>query len=355
MRSIVRWPAIVAAVAFASPVWAEDAPAAPSIDVTGFVDGYYSYNLNDPSDGVNGLHTFDVDHNSLDLAVAEVAFEKKPTADSRAGFRVDLNFGPNAELVNAFEPSGIDSLKNLQQAYVSWLPSDKLQLDFGKWVTGHGAEVIESKDNWNYTRSIQFGWAIPFYHAGLRAMYTASDKVTVGVHVVNGWNNVKDNNDDKSFGGQLIVKPTGKFTWIGNVMVGKEGGEDSDSRLLFDTVLSLTASDKLSLMGNFDYGKEGDAKWMAVSAYAKWQASDTVALAPRFEWMDDGDGWATIGTTVMSATLTGEVKLGNGVLTRLDVRHDFADEAGFTGDGDTLEDGQTTLTLGVVYAFGGKI
>src|SRR5688572_18912346 len=89
---------VTMSAALVAPVWAEDAGG---IDVTGFADGYYSYNMNDPVDTVNGLHTFDVDHNSLSFAVAELALEKKPTAESRAGFRVDLNFGPNAELVNA--------------------------------------------------------------------------------------------------------------------------------------------------------------------------------------------------------------------------------------------------------------
>ena len=36
------------------------APAGPSIDVTGFVDGYYGYNFNKPKSKTNGLHTFDI-------------------------------------------------------------------------------------------------------------------------------------------------------------------------------------------------------------------------------------------------------------------------------------------------------
>ena len=44
-----------------------------------------------------------------------------------------------------------------------------MQCDVGKFVTPIGAEVIESQDNWNYTRSILFGYAIPFYHVGVRA------------------------------------------------------------------------------------------------------------------------------------------------------------------------------------------
>ena len=69
----------------------------------------------------------------------------------------------------------------LKEAYVSYLaPVGKgLQVDFGKFVTPMGAEVIESKDNWNYSRSILFGYAIPFYHFGVRAKYAFNDKYSL--------------------------------------------------------------------------------------------------------------------------------------------------------------------------------
>jgi hypothetical protein len=58
----------------------------------------------------------------------------------------------------------------------------------------------------------------------------------------------------------------------------------------------------------------------------------------------------------MSASLTGEAKLMGGVLARVDALYDWSDDAIFLGDAEyLLEDGQTTVTLGLVYAFGGKI
>jgi hypothetical protein len=343
--------------------WADDAPAAPAatpeaakepgIDVTGYVDGYYGYNFNKPVNKTSALRTYDADDNSLTLSVAEIDFEKKPTADFRGGFRTDLTFGPSADITNAAEPSGSKTLANVQQAYVSFLADPKVQLDFGKFVTPFGAEVIESKDNWNYTRSFQFGWAIPFYHAGLRATVTANDKVSLAGYLVNGWNNVKDNNSDKSFIGQITLKPSAKFTLIANGMVGKE---TTDTRSLVDAVATWTPTAKVSVMANFDYGDENGAHWTALSGYARFQLNDVFALAPRVEWVDDKDGWATLGTNVYSATLTGEAKLKGNVLARIDARYDWADDPLFTSDVDkVLKDNQTTLTLGLVYAFGGKI
>ena len=42
-----------------------------------------------------------------------------------------------------------------------------------------GAEVIENKDNLNYSRGLLFALAIPYYHMGARVGYAFSDKVSL--------------------------------------------------------------------------------------------------------------------------------------------------------------------------------
>ena len=305
------------------------APAAepPKIDVTGFVDFYYGYNFNkvDPA-----LRTFDVQHNAFSLSLAEVAFAKAVTPESRVGFRTDLDFGKTADLVASFEPesNGKEIYKHVQQAYVSLL-TGKVQWDAGKWNTPIGAEVIESQDNWNYTRSILFGYAIPFYHTGIRATITASPKLTIGAQLVNGWNNSSEVNDDKTFGLSLTWKPTDKVTWIGNYMAGKEGGTDgSDSRNIFDTTLTLALTPKFSVMGNFDYGTIGDTKWWGVAAYAKLQAQPNWALVGRYEYLDDSKGgFMTFGTKGQTLTFTSDHKIAGSLVTRFEYRWDHTDSA----------------------------
>ncbi|HYJ47218.1 MAG TPA: outer membrane beta-barrel protein, partial [Pyrinomonadaceae bacterium] len=142
------------------------------VEVSGFIDGYYSYNFNKPSGRTNVLRNFDTRNNEFALNLAEIVFEKKPDpADSRVGFRLDLDYGPATDMVHASEPGGREVYKVVQQAYGSYLApiGTGLQVDVGKFVTMHGAEVIETKDNWNYSRGLLFAWAIPYYHMGLRA------------------------------------------------------------------------------------------------------------------------------------------------------------------------------------------
>lgn len=329
-------------------------PAPPGIDVTGFVDVYYGYNFNkvDPL-----LRTFDVQHNAFSLSLAEVAFTKLPTPESKVGFRVDLDFGKTADLVASFEPeeNGKEIYKHIQQAYGSLL-TGKVQWDVGKFVTPMGAEVIESQDNWNYTRSVLFGYAIPFYHAGVRAMITASPKVTLGAMLVNGWNNGSEINDNKTVHVSATLKPTDKVTWIGNYMVGKETPGSDDNRNLFDTTLILALSPKLSVMGNFDYGKESDASWWGIAAYAKLQPKPEWALVGRYEYLDDSDGgFMTFGQKAQTFTLTSDHLIAGSLKARVEYRLDMTDDAFFLNDDGRLKDSQSTVTVGLVYVFGSKI
>ena len=62
------------------------------------------------------------------------------------------------------------------------------------WQAFDESEVIEAKDNWNYSRSLLFALAIPYYHSGVRATYSPTDKISVMGTIVNGWNNVVENN-----------------------------------------------------------------------------------------------------------------------------------------------------------------
>jgi len=194
----------------------------------------------------------------------------------------------------------------------------------------------------------------------LRATYPVSDKLSLSGFLVNGWNNGVENNSGKTFGAQAILKPSGKLTIVQNVMFGPEQPDnDDDSRFLSDTTVTLNATPSLSFMANYDYGKDTvagtDVSWQGLALYARFQATPRWALAPRFEWLDDDDAFMT-GTSqkVKEITVTSEHKIGGGLLSRIEFRRDFSDREFFLKSGDLVKD-QTTLTLGLVYAFGLKL
>src|SRR5437660_1919909 len=212
-----------------------------TVEISGFVDGYYGYNFNKPFNRRNQLRNFDFKNNEFALNLAELVVERKASEDSRFGFRLDLDFGPATDWVHSAEPGGGDVYKHVQQAYRSFLaPVGKgLQIDVGKFVTGNGAEVIETKDTWNYSRDLLFSWGIPYYHAGVRAKYSFNSRVSLMGAVVNGWNNVEENNSGKTFGLSLTWVPTPKLSIIQNFTTGPEQTNDRHHfRHLLDTVVT---------------------------------------------------------------------------------------------------------------------
>ena len=357
------------AFALACAVGLSAGEAQAQIDVSGSVDFYYSYYLNKTEPQL--MRTFDLAHNSFTLGLAEVVLQKAPTAASRVGGRVDLDFGTSADLVAAFEPDpaygsdGPEIFRNLQQAYISVMASDQVTVDFGKFVTPLGAEVIESQNNMNYSRSVLFGFAIPFYHAGARVTMAASDQLTLAGYIVNGWNNVSDNNRDKTFIASATFVPSSQLTWYGNLIAGKEadfdGNLEQDMLWVFDTTLSFAATEMITLMANFDYGSATDADpvtandpatFWGIAAYARLQAQEDWALAGRVEYLDDSsDGFIAIGEKAQTFTVTSDHSIFGDLMARIEVRVDKTESDQFIDvDGDP-KGTQPSLTVGLVYEF----
>ena len=347
-------PAPAAAAAPAPPPWSVGA-----IDFSGLVDGYYDFNFNHPASQTNGLYNFDTAANQFSLNMVKLSMSH--TADP-IGFQVDFGFGHAFDMINGIDDNGLRT-KNIEQAYVSWKPKGKdsgFQVDFGKFVTSAGAEVIESNANWNYSRSLLFSWAIPYYHMGLRLTETKGH-FTGGFQLVNGWNNVEDNNSGKTLGfvGNITTK---KISWNNNYYTGPENtGTNTGWRNLYDTTLLFTPADKFNAYLNFDYGQnksgsgssEATAKWYGVALAAKLQMNDHNAFTPRVEWFKDKDGFSTgVAQSVKEFTFTYEHKWTQGLLARLEYRRDWSDKPFFERGSVGFSKHQDTLALGIIAFFG---
>jgi hypothetical protein len=324
------------------------------LTLSGLVDVYYGYNFNRPDSRKDGLRNFDINSSQFSLSLAKISIERLPEP---FGFRADFIFGDTAKMVHSTEPAGTDLYQFLEQVYGSYkAPIGKgLTIDFGKFVTQHGAEVIESKDNWNYSRSILFSWAIPYYHFGARARYPVGDKLSLTATVTNGWNNVVDNNTGKTYGFQAAVNPTKKLSIVQNYMVGPEQTNgNSDWRHLWDTTVTYTATSALSLMANYDYGMDrasgARVRWQGIAGYARVQIAPWFAISPRMEWFTDPQGYMTgLAQDVKEGTFTTEFKIQNSLLLRGEYRYDWSNQPSFEKRNNAFSRDQQTLTFGVVY------
>jgi hypothetical protein len=154
------------------------------------------------------------------------------------------------------------------------------------------------------------------------------------------------------------------MTWYGNVIVGKEGDNDGDGeqdlRYVFDTTLSFAATEMVTLMANFDFGSDANfvgpdeaGTWWGIAAYARLQAQEDWAVAGRFEYVDDPDGWMTFGQKVQTFTATSDHTVFEDLIARFEFRFDTAEDDFFNDvDGDPPfpnTQNQFSLTAGFVY------
>jgi hypothetical protein len=337
------------------PARAEEGKEAPPFQISGFVDTYYSYNFNNPQNRLNGLSNFDFNHNAFSLSLAELVVSK--TAEP-VGFRMDLDFGETTDFVHGgTSTTEAEIYKNIQQAYVTWATPIGLTVDFGKFVTHMGAEVIESKDNWNYTRSLLFCCAIPYYHAGVRANYVVNSMLYVNGYLYNGWNDVLENNNMKTGGIQVAITPIPQVPIILE-WIGPEQGAGFKKRHVYEAIVGLNPTDTLSFMADYNYGTQdlvggGSLKWSGIAAYARWK-KDPCAFALRYEYTDD-EGFMYGGgkNQVQEVTLTAEHTIAKNLLTRVEFRHDMSDDpiAQFQDDNGNAKDNQSRVVLGLVYTF----
>ncbi len=324
------------------------------LTLNGFIDGYYTYNLNKPPSAKNSLYNFNFNHNSMNLNLVELSIAR---AAAPLGFKIDLNYGDAAKAIHGVEPGGTDVYQHIQEAYVTYLAPNGIQIDGGKYVTKHGAEVIETHANWNYSRGLLFSWAIPYYHLGVHANFPIHDKFIAGTSVSNGWNNAVDNNSQKTVGLHATIKPTGSVTLTQNYMFGAEGADPNAKRYLSDSTLAVNYK-RLGLIANYDYGTDKDATgkkvvWRGIAGYARVNVTDRFKFGGRFEYYDDVNGFTT-GTAqeLKEGTLTAELRIVNNMIWRTEWRRDVSNTPFFdTSTG--FEDSQDTFTLGFVYVIGG--
>ncbi len=332
------------------------------LKMSGFVDAYYSTNFYFPESRANRLRNFDIYSNQFGFNMAKLKFQKDP---GPIGFDVELAFGSATDLVHTIDNKVDETFKNLHQAYgtVAIPVGNTLSIDVGKFVTHLGSEVIETNANWNYSRSLLFSWAIPYFHTGLRATYPINRYVTVMGMVSNGSNRIIDNNDGKTFGGQIVLTPIENLSIIENLIGGPEqANNNSDWRSITDTVISWQPIPKLGLNVNFDYGMEkiktSNQTWLGVSGMARYAITDRVAIAARGEWFNDPDGLQT-GTAqqLQEATLTAEWRpFVSNLLLRAELRRDWSNAKSFDPldtqkDPKSTKTDQNTFLVGAVFEF----
>jgi hypothetical protein len=325
------------------PKWYE------TFEVHGLVDTSYSANLDQAQRDLSPLRVFDA-ANGFQLSHAKLTAQLVPTSAYTVGFRADVGFGPTASAL-LFKPAPSVGDVVVQQAYVSVKLPAEILVDAGKFVTNTGAEVIEAKDDWLYSRSLLFGFAVPFTHTGLRATVPipGASGLSLMASLFNGWDNPPKQVGSQKMGHlALMYAGPSNTTLTLNALYGRNPSEP-ENRLLLDAIAARSFGD-LSLNVNADYGSVGGSSYWGVAVMARYSLlGDKCRVTLRGEYLDDSDGLqvSSTGNEYYEGTLGVSLPVGGNAEFRVEARHDHLDTGAFA----TGHAGQTTLQVAALAWF----
>ena len=352
---------------------ADPAPLPAGFKLTGFAVGSYAYSGRSVGDTAIVGRLYDRFQNRFMLNALAVVLDKPyDPAKFSAGFHSELLLGQDATLIrsNGFD---LGAQADLPHLYVTLnIPTasgNGLQVKAGRMVTLMGVEVIETIANPNWSEANQFIYVENFTGLGVSVETKFNQYVDAQFRVINGWDQVSDNNTHKSLMGRVGLYPDA-LTSIG--IVGywgpEEPGNDTANRYGVNGVIWRKLGAKVNVWLQGDYGREQanaalpvatqDAQWWAAGAWVTYDFSSSLGLALRGDYMNDENGARTNGVLGFPAfpANTGQ-KLGSGTATlnirawpsavvRPEVRYDRSTLAAFDGKKD-----QVTLALGVAYLY----
>jgi hypothetical protein len=289
------------------------------------------------------------------------------------GGKVEASFGDDANVINSYPKNCIttgtgfgtatpatcsvnSTSIDLTQAYASFA-SGQFTLIAGKFETLAGAEVIESPNDLEFSRSILFGFAVPFTHTGVRLTWAKSPNLSFIVGANRGWDTTSgmngspftfsatntvfpfpDNgaltieggaawNPSKAFsatvqgytgeveeGDAIPTVPT--FSTLGLVngftpvstLFAPGSGPARPDRSLVDAVFTFHATPALTFILNGDGGQQtnslvvngngtpmgyGTGTWSGLAGYASYALSGQWAVSVRGEYFGDNGGLRT--------------------------------------------------------------
>ncbi len=363
--------AMLSTFAACAVAWAEDqsakpaAPPGPSLaDVlaaSGLTAAGYVAASYYRSNGYGTDHQFDDKHDSfqLDQAALTIAYQPK----EGFGALVNVAAGEDMKVLNAAEGGNPGTL-DVVQGFVQYV-AGPVTVIAGKYVTLAGAEVIAPTGNTNFSRSLLF-FAEPLTHTGIRATYAVTETLSVVAGVNNGWNySSLTASGSKTGEAGLAWTPSKVFALTAQAYVGKDPILDAQ-RTFLDAVATYNATDALTLVLSFDWGKQQqhtsgypDLDWNGAAFYTNYALSDQWRVSLRLEYLDDKGGFVT-GTgdaqTLKEGTLTIGYDPVKSFELRMEARYDRSTQPTFlrsmgAGEADVFADSQTGFALQGVFKF----
>jgi hypothetical protein len=363
--------AVVAQAAPAPSPSPSPTPAPKAFQVSGYADaGYTSASIASAVGTPGGSFITGRVFDTLNQQIQFHTFNLQAAYTGPIGFKVEANFGDDANVINSY-PKAVyapGTAIDITQAYVS-LTSGQFTGIVGKFETLAGAEVIESPSDMNFSRSILFGFAVPFTHTGGRLTWAMNPTISFVAGANNGWDTTWQHNPNGlpfvdtgslTIEGGALWTPSKAFSatidgYTGQVQEGFAVATPGffvlnparPNRSLIDAVLTWHATPSWTFVANGDVGQQtnsnifdgtgtligyGTGTWSGVAGYANYAINSLWSATARAEYFADYGGLRT-GQTMRwgEATITLQYAPNSNLILRGEVRGDKTNRPYFFG------------------------
>jgi hypothetical protein len=264
----------------------------PKIHWGAFIDTYYAYDFERPSPPDRAFTTQAVRHNEFNI---NLAYLDAKIDDPKIRGRLALQTGTSVQANYASEPtqgviSGPTLSRNLQEAYVGYQINPSWSVDAGIYFSHVGLETWISADNWVYSRSLVADFS-PYYQSGVRSSWQLNERWSFQLHLINGWQNISENNSAKSIGTLVTYSIPASWSLSYATILGDEDG----FRAYHDLVFKTPVGPNLLLGFEIDYGHQERSSapsqdWAGLTFIPRYALSEGWALNGRLERYCDPSG-----------------------------------------------------------------
>lgn len=322
---------------------AQDTTKKAVTKISGSVDAYYRYNIDDVSGGTNNYTSFTNTKNSFELGMATLKLDHSV---GKVSATADLGFGKRAQ---EFSYNDGGSLASVKQLFVSYAVSDKLKFTLGKWATHVGYELVDAIGNKNYSMSYGFSYG-PFFHTGLKADISLGGKTALMVGVANPTDYSTTTSSTKFAIAQLsTATKNDKVKFYLNF----QGATDITQ---FDLVVTGAVSSKFTVGydGTIQTNKATGTSqsWSSNALYLTYDAKNYLGFTLRGEYFDDKKATSSgaFGTSIFATTLSANYKVES--LTIIpEVRLDAGKDPLFSKSNGDPTKSTVSFILAATYAF----
>ncbi|MCU0401545.1 MAG: porin [Algoriphagus sp.] len=333
-----------------------------NLSIGAYIDAYFGYDFSRPESGEIPYFVSSNRHNeaNINLAFLDVRY-----ASDRVRGRFVPGFGT---YMNANYANEKGSLKNLVEASVGYRisKSKDIWVDFGILGSPYTNESAVSRDHLMYTRSFAPEY-VPYYLSGLKVSMPISEKLTAYLYLLNGWQQIQDQNKGKAIGTQLEYRPDSKNLINWNTYFGDERSSNrpNDRLRAFSDLYWIHDSGKWDftscLYGGFQnnlidrFSKQ--VFWWQANFIARYTFTEKFSLSGRMEYFSDPNSMQITterlkpGFSAFSHGLCLNFSPTANLLLRLESRYFHSQDEVFSGPNQESVDNKIWLVSNVTFSF----